>query len=295
MNFSGTGVALVTPFNPQGQIDFEAFKKLIHHISNGGADYLVIQGTTGESVTLSPDEKIEIFKSAAEFNEKKTPLVAGIGGNNTYEVLQNFEKYPLDQYQGILSVSPYYNKPNQEGIFLHYQEINKFTPLPLLAYNVPGRTGSNMSAETTLRIANGLPQIKGIKEASGNFDQCMAILENVPPHFQVISGDDAYTYPFMCLGMSGVVSVMANIFPKAFSDMVNMAIQKNWDSAKKIHFKLLPLTRLIFADGNPGGAKVALHELGLMLPNLRLPLGPVNKEIENAIRKEVNRLQHEWE
>jgi 4-hydroxy-tetrahydrodipicolinate synthase len=218
--FPGTGVALVTPFLDSGEIDFAALTRIVEHLTRGDVDYLVVLGTTGESATLSPKEKQQVFAHVAAVNAGRRPLVAGIGGNDTRSVVQDLQAFRPQGYDAVLSVSPYYNKPAQEGICRHYRAVAEACPLPLILYNVPGRTGMNMSAETTLRIARDSPNVIGIKEASGNLDQVMRILRDKPDGFEVISGDDAITLPLIALGATGVISVIGNAYPKTFSDMV---------------------------------------------------------------------------
>lgn len=278
----GTGVALITPFHQDGSIDFPALEKLVHHVIEGGVDYLVVMGTTGESPVLSDDEKKQLFREVARFNQGRVSLVAGIGGNNTPEVRHAMQAMPLDGYEAILSVSPYYNKPNQEGIFHHYMALADTSPLPIILYNVPGRTGSSISPTTTLRLAEH-KNIIATKEASGNLDACMEILRQAPDGFSVISGDDAYTLPFMALGMTGVISVVANAYPFDFSEMVKALMHGEYEKAKRIHFKLLPFIHLLFADGSPGGIKYVLSKMGICQAYLRQPLWPIGEETRRKL------------
>lgn len=279
----GTGVALVTPFNSDFTIDFDALAKLVEHCIIGGLEYLVVLGTTGEGPTLTKEEKKQVFAFVAKQAAGRIPLVAGIGGNDTMEVIETMKSFDATGYTAILSVSPYYNKPNQEGIYLHYMELAKDTPLPIIIYNVPGRTGMGISAATTLRLANASNKFIAIKEASGNPEIFMDILKDKPAHFSVISGDDNLTLPFMAVGMTGVISVIAQAYPREYSDMVRLALAGNFAEASKLHFKLYDLMKAIFADGNPGGIKVLLENLGICKNVVRLPLAPVNKQVEEKL------------
>jgi len=281
--FTGTGVAVVTPFTSSGEVDFPALEKIIQHLINGKVEYLVVLGTTGESVTLSKDEKKKIYHFFAEKAAGKIPLVAGIGGNNTSEVVETIKHFDFTGYEGILSVSPYYNKPNQQGIYLHYKAVAESTDKPVILYNVPGRTGANMTAETTLRLAHDFKNFVAMKEASGNFDQCMEIIKNKPKDFLVISGDDAYTLPFISIGMQGVISVIANAYPLKFSHMVRTALAGDFINAANDHYDLLEAMKLIFADGSPGGIKVLLEAMNLCGGNVRLPLAPVSDSVKQKL------------
>jgi len=269
----GTGVALVTPFHEDGSIDFSGLKKLVHHVIKGGVDYLVIMGTTGESPTLSKEEKYELFEKIREYASNKVPLVYGIGGNNTAQVLEEIRNFPYQKdIEAILSVAPYYNKPNQEGYFMHYKTLHEHSKKPIILYNVPGRTGSNISWETQIRIARNCKKIVATKEASGNLEQIMRIIELAPKSFLVISGDDNLTLPIMAAGGHGVISVSANAYPKEMSDMVRACLSGNFETARKLHYRLFEITQLLFADGSPGGIKYLLSEKKIIQPYLRLPL-----------------------
>lgn len=285
----GTGVALVTPFNLDGSVDTDSLKKLVRHQIDGGTNFLVIMGTTGESVTVNEDDKKLIIATIKDENNGQLPLVIGIGGNNTSSVLDSIKSFDFEGFSALLSVSPYYNKPNQEGIFQHYTAIANTSPVPVILYNVPGRTGSNISADTTLRLANH-PNIPATKEASGNFDQIMEIIDNKPEGFLVLSGDDNLTLPFISMGMDGVISVICNAYPSDFSSMVENALGNKYVEARSSHYKLLNMINLIFEDGSPGGIKVALNEMGICNNIVRLPLHVVNKDLESRIRNEVNSL-----
>ncbi len=280
----GTGVALVTPFKKDHSIDFDALTKLVLHQINNGTNYLVILGTTGESPTINKSEKQAIIEHIKTINNNQLPLVLGIGGNDTIAVTEQIKSQNVDGISAILSVSPYYNKPNQNGIYNHYQYLADNSPLPLILYNVPGRTGSNISVETTLKLAEH-QNILGTKEASGNFSQCMEIIKHKPNHFSVISGDDAFTMPFIAMGMDGVISVIANAYPKQFSQLVEMSLKGQISEARTMHYLLLDVMNLIFADGSPGGIKVILEALSIGEPHLRMPLSGVNETIKQALLK----------
>lgn len=286
-NLSGTGVALVTPFRTDGSIDFKSFKKLIQHLISNKVDYLVPMGTTGESVTLSKDEKKAVFDFVLEVNDGRLPVVAGIGGNNTREICDTLKSFDKSGFAAVLSVAPYYNKPNQEGLFQHYKMIAESAPLPVILYNVPSRTGSNMTADTTLRIAHEVKNVLGVKEASGNFEQFMQILKHKPKNFMMISGDDGITLPMIALGANGVISVVGNAFPKDFSNMVRYALAGEYDKARKLHYKLIDVINLLFADGSPGGIKAALKVMNICGDTLRAPLANVNDAVFKKIKAAV--------
>lgn len=280
----GTGVALITPFKEDYSIDFDALTRIVNQQIEGGTNYLVVLGTTGESATLSSDEKTAVIQCIKSANEGRLPLVLGIGGNNTQEVRNQLQNTDLTGFSAILSVSPYYNKPNQEGIYQHYKSLCEVTPLPIIIYNVPGRTGMNMTADTQLRLAQ-LPQIVATKEASGNMEQVMNIIANKPEDFLVISGDDALTFPMMACGASGVISVINHAFPKQFSGMVKACLEGRFSDAKSLHYQTLKASIAIFADGSPSGIKTMLNELGLCGTAVRQPLWPVNATVEANLRK----------
>ena len=287
--FSGSGVALVTPFNEDKSIDFTAVRKLVQLQILGGTDFLVVQGTTGESPTLSQEEKLKLLETVIDENAGKLKIVYGIGGNNTILVGETLKQLKIEGVDGILSVSPYYNKPTQKGIIEHFKYISSCTELPIILYNVPGRTGSNILAETTLTLAE-IPNIVAIKEASGNMDQIMEIIRLRKPNFGVISGDDAITMPLIAAGADGVISVVANALPEKFSRMVHAAINGDLDSARKEHYDLLSITRMFFEEGNPGGVKVALAHRKIMNEFMRLPLIPVSDALRKRIQKETKLL-----
>ena len=279
----GTGVAIVTPFDEKEHIDFPALGNIIDFLIEGGVEYIVSLGTTGETPVLDKSEKKDILQYTYEKVAGRIPVVAGIGGNYTKAVVQEMEQLPLDKAAAILSVSPAYNKPSQEGIYLHYRSIAESSPLPILLYNVPGRTGRNMTADTTLRLA-ALPNIIGIKEASGLMDQCAVILQEKPEHFLVISGDDALSLPLLAAGMDGVISVAANAFPTAFSTMVRHCLAGNFDEARIINNRLLQVYDLLFVENNPAGVKAFLHLQGLLKNQLRLPLVPLSQSVYENVR-----------
>ena len=255
MKFSGLGVAVISPFTDDNQIDIAALEKITDHLVNNGADFLVLMGTTGESVTLNPSEKTLILKTVKQVNNGRIPIVAGIGGYDTAQIVRQVSEFDPEGISAILSVSPYYNKPSQEGIYLHYAAISKASPLPLILYNVPGRTSSNICPETSCRLAADFPNIVAIKEASANLPQFMAIINNKPADFQVISGDDALTLPLLSLGASGVISVIGNAFPAEFSKMIRLAKNGNPAEAMKIHYQLLDLINLSFEEGSPAESR----------------------------------------
>lgn len=281
--FSGTGVAIVTPFMQNGDLDKTGLKKLITHLTNGKVDYLVVLGTTGENATISKEEKQEIFSLVSEYNENKLKLVAGIGGNDTRSIVNSFSTFDLTGYSAILSVSPYYNKPNQEGLYQHYKAINDAAPLPVIMYNVPGRTGMNVSASTTLRIARDCKKIIATKEASGNMEQMMQIISDKPDGFELISGDDGLTLPLIACGAIGVISVVANAYPAQFSTMVNRCLEGNFSEARPIHEKMLPIIHSLFAEGSPSGVKAYLSAMGIVEESFRLPVVGVSDALKNAI------------
>ncbi len=280
----GTGVALVTPFKMDFSVDYDALKNLIHFVIDNGVEYLVTLGTTGETPTLQHKEKIEIINFTYEVVNSRMPVIVGIGGNNTQEVVENLKVYPLERAVAVLSASPYYNKPSQEGIFQHYKIIANASPKPILLYNVPGRTGSNITADTTLRLANEVSNIMGIKEASGNMVQCMHILQKRPADFLVVSGDDHLALPLIACGMDGVISVVANCFPKDFSAMVRYCLKDDYAIARQLHYKCLEGNDLLFAENNPAGAKAFLYEMGLMQNVLRLPLMPLSEHLHQKVK-----------
>ena len=289
--FKGLGVALVTPFTSTGEVDYVALRRLLDYQMSNGTDFLCILATTGETPCLSKDEKKRIKDIVVEKVNGKMPILMGCGGNNTMSVVEALQNDDFTGIDGILSVCPYYNKPSQEGLYQHFKTIANSTDLPVVLYNVPGRVGVNMTAQTTLRLANDCSNIIGIKEASGNFSQIDDILKNKPAHFDVISGDDGITFPLITLGASGVISVIGNALPKEFGRMVRLALNGDYRSALEIHHKFTELFELLFVDGNPAGVKAMLHSLGLIENELRLPLVPARIQTMgeiNSIIQELN-------
>jgi len=288
--FRGTGVAVVTPFKNDTSIDFAAMGRIINYLVEGGVDYIVAMGTTGEAPTLTKDEKQAILTYVTESVNNRIPVVAGIGGNNTQEIINCIRELDLTGIDGILSVAPYYNKPGQRGLFQHFKAIATCSPLPVIIYNVPGRTCSNISSETTLELAHECENIIGIKEASGDMAQIMRIIKGKPENFLVISGDDMLTIPVIASGGSGVISVLANAWPAECSEMVNNALKNNFKQAREIHFKFLEVIELLFAEGNPSGIKAFMSIRNLCKNNLRLPLVPVSKNLMARIQKAADDL-----
>lgn len=282
----GTGVALATPFNNDGSIDYNGVESLVEYCINGGVEYLVVLGTTAESVTLSKEEKKELAQHIVKINNKRLPLVIGIGGNNTAAILQELKDTDTSDFDAILSVVPMYNKPTQEGIYQHYKMINDQSPLPVLLYNVPSRTGTNMTAETTLRLSK-LDKIVGIKEATGDFTQVLRILKDKPKDFLVISGDDALALPLVAAGGDGVISVIGQGFPEEFSKMIRLGLSRNTKEAFDILYKLLPILDYAFEEGNPAGIKNILKKKGVCDDYLRLPLVPVSSDLAGKIEEFV--------
>lgn len=285
----GVGVALVTPFNEDLSVDFESLTKLVEYNIENGTNYLVVLGTTAEAATLSSDEKKQVVEHIIKVNNKRLPLVLGIGGNNTLEVKQQIDETDLSDFTAVLSVSPYYNKPNQEGLYQHYKALAS-TGKNIIIYNVPSRTGQNVEAETTLRLANEFPNLFLIKEAAPNILQYFDILRKKPEGFNLVSGDDEYTLPVTLAGGNGVISVIGQGYPKEFSTMVQLAFDKKVDEAYEIHNKLVEITRLIFAEGNPCGIKVVLAEKGLIKNYLRLPLVPASEGLYAKIKAEMAKI-----
>ena len=279
----GTGVALITPFQKNGSIDFPALEKLVDHVIKGGVDFLVALGTTAETPTLSITEKQEILSAILKYCNDQVPVVCGMGGNNTEELVQQLKSFDLRGVAAILSVSPYYNKPTQEGLYQHFKAVAAATNKQVILYNVPGRTGGNILPETVLRLAAECKNITGIKEASGNIVQCMELLQNKPEGFTVLSGDDNLVLAQMALGMEGIISVAANCFTKDMTDMINLAIVGKFDKARKVLYKLLPGIDLLFAEGNPAGVKEVLKEMNICGNTLRLPLVPVSESTSKEI------------
>lgn len=286
----GTGVALITPFSKNGSVDFSALEKLVDHVIKGGVDFVVALGTTAETPTLSLVEKQEILNAVISYCDGKVPVVCGMGGNNTEELVEQLKTFELRGVAAILSVTPYYNRPSQEGLYQHFKAVAAATNKPIILYNVPGRTGGNILPATVLRLAADCKNIVGIKEASGNIVQCMELLQNKPDGFTVLSGDDNLVLAQMALGMEGVISVAANCFTKDMTDMINLAIVGKFEKARKVMYKLLPGIDLLFAEGNPAGVKSALKQLDICENVLRLPLVPVTEPVAKKIGQFIKTL-----
>ncbi len=285
----GTGVALVTPFTTNEEVDFPALARLVNHVIEGGVDYLVALGTTGESVTLTTSEKIDVLQKIKEAAGGRVPIVLGHGGNNTRTLIESLKDYNLDGISAVLSVTPSYNKPSQTGLYEHYKMFINACPLPVILYNVPGRTGVNMLPSTTLKIANKFPnKVIAVKEASGDLSQMMDIINKAPKGFDVISGDDGITLPLIAAGGTGLISVIANAFPHEMSSIVNFALEEKYNDARMIHYQLLDLIGLTFANGNPGGVKAMLNKIGLIENVLRLPLVAVVRKTEEEILEAID-------
>jgi 4-hydroxy-tetrahydrodipicolinate synthase len=280
----GTGVAIVTPFKQDESVDFTALGRLIDFIIENGVEYIVTLGTTGETPTLDKQEKLDIIHYTFDRINDRVPVVVGIGGNNTKEVVNNVQTYPLEKAVAVLSACPYYSKPSQEGIFQHYKLIAEASPKPIILYNVPGRTGRNMEAATTLRLAHEVANVAGIKEAGNNISQCMQILKNRPADFLVVSGDDDLVLPELACGIDGVISVAANCFPKTFSDMVRAGLSHDFTTAKQINDPLMEVYNLLFTENNPAGVKAFLYELGLIENVLRLPVTPLSEPVHQRVK-----------
>ncbi|MEO6136359.1 MAG: 4-hydroxy-tetrahydrodipicolinate synthase [Ginsengibacter sp.] len=286
----GTGVAIITPFLRNGDVDYISLENLIDFNISNGVEYIVTLGTTGETPTLSKKEKQEIVDFTFRKVNGRTPVVVGIGGNSTKDVIDNLSSFNLEKATAILSNSPYYNKPSQEGIFQHYKAIGEASPIPVILYNVPGRTGSNIAAETTIRLAKECKNIGGIKEASGNMVQCMHIVKNRPEDFLVVSGDDHITLPLIACGMDGVISVAANCFPKDFSELVRLSLKNDFANAQKLQYKLLEGFDLLFAENNPAGVKAFLYEMKMIENELRLPLVPLSSGVHDKLKNYLAQL-----
>jgi 4-hydroxy-tetrahydrodipicolinate synthase len=289
--FRGTGVAIVTPFKNDCSIDFSALGRVINHVIDGGVNYIVALGTTGETPTLTKEEKKAIISYVVETTEKRVPVVVGVGGNNTQEIINFVRQNDLTGVDGILSVVPYYNKPGQKGIFQHFKAFATSCPLPVILYNVPGRTGCNMSAETCIELANECDNIVAVKEASGDLLQIMKIIKGKPENFGVISGDDLMTLPVIAAGGAGVISVLANAYPSLTSELVSQALRSNLKLAREMQFRLIEITELLFADGNPSGVKAMMKEMSICQNTLRLPLVPVSKPVMEKILKAMKELK----
>lgn len=289
--FRGLGIALVTPFTADGEVDYKALIKLIEYQLSNGADFLCILATTGETPCLTSEEKQKIKDLVRNVVNGRVPILIGCGGNNTAAVVEELKTGDFKGFDGILSVCPYYNKPSQEGLYQHFRAIAQATKLPVILYNVPGRTGINLKAETTVRLAKDCPNIVGVKEASGNLEQVDEIIKNKPAHFDVISGDDALTFPMIACGAVGVISVIGNALPREFSKMIRLEFKGEFDGARKIHHKFTELYSLLFVDGNPAGVKCLLHEMGMIENVLRLPLVPTRVQTVKRISEVMKELR----
>ena len=276
--FTGTGIAIITPFHSDGKIDWGSFSKLIEFWIKGKVEYLVVLGTTGESATIHGKEKQEVFSFVAKEVDGRLPLVAGIGGSDTSKVIYEYKTFDLKGYKAILTASPAYNKPNQEGIFQHYKALDGVAPLPIIMYNVPGRTGQNVSGETTVRIAKECKKIFATKEACGNFDQINYIIKNKPAEFMVISGDDPITLPMIACGAEGLISVVANAYPQDYAAMVRLCLEGNFNEAQTLHYKYIDIIASMFTDGSPSGVKAYLSEMGYCQNTFRMPVWPVSEK-----------------
>jgi len=288
MNFKGTAPAIITPFTPKGDIDYAALGSLVEYWITNGVDFLVVLGTTGESVTLDKQEKKEVFEFVAKQANGRVPIVLGIGGNNTKEVIDSLGHFNLTQAQGILAVSPYYNKPTQNGIYAHYAAFADECPLPIILYNVPGRTGSNVLPGTTLKLAHEVENIVAVKEASGNMEQIMQIIADKPEGFNVLSGDDAITLPLLAAGADGVISVVANSHPKEFSDMVRLGLAGDFAKARELHYPLLKIIEHLFIEGNPAGIKAVMKLKGLCGDSVRLPLVNISEGLYEKFERIIS-------
>ena len=286
--FVGTGVALITPFKSDNTVDYEALTRLVEFNINNGIDYLVINGTTGESATITSEERIEIIKVIARVNNKRLPLVLGIGGNNTATVVNELQSTDLSEIDAILSVAPYYSKPTQEGFYQHFKAISLASPKPIILYNVPGRTAKNMEPSTTIRLANDFENIIAIKEAGNNVQQYLELIKNKPAEFLIISGDDDLALTVALAGASGVISVIGQAYPKEFSTMINLGLQGNAAEAYQVHFKIMDAIDLIFAENNPAGIKAVLQQLNITLDEVRLPLVKASEKLQKEITNFVN-------
>ena len=282
---------MITPFKEDNSIDFESLGKIVVRLIEGNTDYIVVLGTTGESALMKPEEREAVIEFVKEKNAGRVPLVLGYGGYNTEDLIENLPKLNLDGISAILSVTPYYVKPNQEGLYQHYKTLAHHSPVPVVLYNVPGRTGCNMTAATTLRLAQDCPNIIAVKEASGKLDQIEEIIREKPENFQVLSGDDGIAYPLMTLGASGVISVIGNAYPRELSLMIHDCLKGNIAEAKRLHYKYSGMIRLLFEDGNPAGIVNLMSQLGLCEDRLRLPLVKVRKETAEKIRLEIENIR----
>jgi len=286
----GHGVAMITPFKENGSIDFDALPSIIDHLIDGGVDYLVVLGTTAETATLSKTEKIELVEKIIEINSGRLPLVLGMGGNNTQQVLEMFDWFDLNFFTAILSVAPYYNKPNQEGLYQHYKAISNHSILPVILYNVPSRTGTNIAPDTVARLANDFENIVAVKEAAGDFQQAQTLIKICPPEFLILSGDDEMSLPMILAGARGVISVIGNAIPTIYSDIIQQGLDGNVKNAYQDQYRILDLIRMIYVEGNPTGIKVLMSTLGLCENHLRLPLVSASESLTNQLKAELQKL-----
>lgn len=289
--FIGTGVALVTPFTADGRVDFTALAKLLNHVIDGGVNYVLVMGTTGETPCLSADERMAVIDFAKKEVAGRVPIMVGMSGNNTTDLIENIRNFNFDGIDGLLSASPFYNKPVQEGMYRHFAKVAETSPVPVILYNIPGRTGVNINPETICRLARDFDNIVAVKEASGNMDQIMCVVEGKPERFTVISGDDGLTVPLMSVGVKGVISVVANAFPKEWSTMVNLALDGDFETAKNLHYKYMRTVKMMFAEGNPAGVKAYMSQLGICENVLRLPLVNVSDDLFAKIGDDIRRLK----
>jgi len=289
--FLGTGVALVTPFDINGNVDYVAFARLLSNVVDGGVDYVLVMGTTGETPCLSAEERRKVIDFAKREIAGRVPIMVGMSGNNTSDLLDSIRNFDFSGIDGLLTASPFYNKPVQNGLYAHFAHVAEVSPVPVILYNIPGRTGVNISPETICRLARDFDNIIAVKEASGSVDQIMRVVENKPERFTVISGDDGLTLPLMAAGVKGVISVVANAFPRELSQMVKLALNGDFEQARKLHYRLLPTVRLMFAEGNPAGVKAYLSQMGVIQNVLRLPLVNVSDDLYARIADDILRLR----
>jgi 4-hydroxy-tetrahydrodipicolinate synthase len=289
--FLGTGVALVTPFDINGNVDYVAFARLLSNVVDGGVDYVLVMGTTGETPCLSAEERRKVIDFAKREIAGRVPIMVGMSGNNTSDLLDSIRNFDFSGIDGLLTASPFYNKPVQNGLYAHFAHVAEVSPVPVILYNIPGRTGVNISPETICRLASDFDNIIAVKEASGSVDQIMRVVENKPECFTVISGDDGLTLPLMAAGVKGVISVVANAFPRELSQMVKLALSGDFEQARNWHYKLLPTVRLMFAEGNPAGVKAYLSQMGVIQNVLRLPLVNVSDDLYARIANDILRLK----
>ena len=286
----GHGVAIITPFKKNGRIDFDAIPNIVEHLISGGVDYLVVLGTTAETATLSKEEKIKLVGEVLNVNSGRLPIVLGLGGNDTQQILDMFDWFDLEPFSAILSVTPFYNKPNQEGLYQHFKRIALNSSLPVILYNVPSRTGVNIAPETVLRLANDFENIIALKEASGDFQQAQTLIKLCPPDFLILSGDDEMSLPMILAGAKGVISVIGNAIPEIYSKIIKLGLLRNVDKAYAHQYQVLELIRIIYVEGNPTGIKVLMEELNLCENNLRLPLVSASHELTLKLKNELKNI-----